>query len=1342
MPPKRDEWDSRYREDDEWYTARDRVTASTRHVHASVPKLPPRTVRDDEDLRPDYGRRTSEYLAPQSHYTTGLHRTRSHGHAPAPNVTIYNTTRMDNESSPQVRAETKAPEASPRGRYEGKRTIPGAFELEDDIAELRADMKREHRSRSRHEYERHHHSPEPNYEDKIQLTIAQQRVKDLEKERERRHHSPEPNYEDKIQLTIAQQRVKDLEKDREQRRHYSPERSYEDKIQLSIAQQRVKDLESNLERERERRHHSPERNYEDKIQLTIAQQRLKDLESSLERERERRHHSPERNYEDKIQLTIAQQRLKDLENNLERERMEHQRNHSPDHGYEDKVKLAVSQQRLREAKEKLEKERQEEERAMRDELMRRRLELDYIKDMREREHEEESIRRQEEHLHRDWELKREREERDRERRELEEEKKRAAIIAENRAKMSREQREAEEQRDRLLDKIEREKRQQEEERKRILAESRAKMSREQREAEEQRDKILAKLEKEKREQEEERKHILAEARANQAREDREAAEQREKVLAKLEKEKREQEEERKHILAEARAKQAREEREAEEQREKILTAMEKKKKREEEERARIIAENTAKMEKEAREREAREKAMEEERKRIIAENEAKMAKQAKEAQEAQQRAVEDYQRKKAKEEAEANAEQERIIFEYERRKILTEEKEKKAREEFLLKLKLEEEEKKRKEKEEYDNFMRKQREREEEEKRKKEEQEKELEEAMRKRLSQFGFQENQIQVLVNPEKQKEQLQQGMLPNYPLQQAAPSPPPAHHHHHHQHQAVAIAPAPTYAKVHTSHLDVETLHYYNIPYEYDMDPNYIIILREMSQRDTDILFEHTRRLRSHHGSTLFIEAEGHDRKGRKEYAFVQTHNCRPDTTAGPLGWETFTSAGANVGALESEFDAFQAGRPVPPPQELQHFGPRFAQPPPQFAQQPQVPDWAADFQHLNISSQSPQTFQQQLRPQAANAASAWHQDFLRQQAPVAQSPVMQQNTYGGMSGYNMGGFGGQAYMQTPSFQSAQISETAQGKQRAQDDVPAFDEAAFEQAFAQAQQDMMEVASAEQSQAQAASETLNLDRTGEMDPLLRRIQETRPAVYSAIQVWSETGLGRTSEAVTYLDNMSVQERSGNLVQDANEAIWIVDSLQRIVNRDAPEQVKTRAEELIKAINQRLMSQYPLGTRVPMSQEQIWRDLEQAGYTGTPVHEHILQRPDPQQEEQKEDTHPPPNADDEMAETAGRLLERVADNTSEKFQNSQFLGLMRRLRDREVRVQEDKIVEVDQAQQPQQASGAGQQQQQSNQPSTTTTTTRIPDIDPTILNHAATDFESPVYSDDGGVVGLGLSQ
>lgn len=329
-----------------------------------------------------------------------------------------------------------------------------------------------------------------------------------------------------------------------------------------------------------------------------------------------------------------------------------------------------------------------------------------------------------------------------------------------------------------------------------------------------------------------------------------------------------------------------------------------------------------------------------------------------------------------------------------------------------------------------------------------------------------------------------------------------------------------------------------------------------------------------------------------------------------------------------------------------------------------------------------------------------------------------------------------------MQTPSFQNAQMSDVAQGKQRAQNDVPAFDEAAFEQAFAQAQQDMMEVVEAEQAHAQPAQEALDLDRPGEMDPLLQRIRETRPAVYSAIQVWSETGLGRTSEAVAYLENMSQMERNGSLIQDANEGRWIVDSLQSIVNRDAPQEVKTRAEGLIKAINERLMSQYPLGTRVPMSEEQIWKDLEAAGYMRTP--EPLQRMPQPPEEEQKQQEQPRPNQDDEMAATAGRLLERVADNTSEKFQNSQFLGLMRRLRDREVRVQEDKIVEVE---------GAAAAQQQTSTTSTTPpstiptaqqtnpqqthqqppSSTQIPHIDPTILSHAALDFEQPIYSDIG---------
>ena len=48
-------------------------------------------------------------------------------------------------------------------------------------------------------------------------------------------------------------------------------------------------------------------------------------------------------------------------------------------------------------------------------------------------------------------------------------------------------------------------------------------------------------------------------------------------------------------------------------------------------------------------------------------------------------------------------------------------------------------------------------------------------------------------------------------------------------------------------------------------------------------------------------------------------------------------------------------------------------------------------------------------------------------------------------------------------------------------------------------------------------------------------------------------------------------------------------------------------------------------------------------------------------------------PKAADDLARTAAQLLTSVSNDTSSKFQNSQFLNLMRRIRDREVAVQDD---------------------------------------------------------------------
>ncbi|KAM0722876.1 hypothetical protein Q7P37_001074 [Cladosporium fusiforme] len=63
---------------------------------------------------------------------------------------------------------------------------------------------------------------------------------------------------------------------------------------------------------------------------------------------------------------------------------------------------------------------------------------------------------------------------------------------------------------------------------------------------------------------------------------------------------------------------------------------------------------------------------------------------------------------------------------------------------------------------------------------------------------------------------------------------------------------------------------------------------------------------------------------------------------------------------------------------------------------------------------------------------------------------------------------------------------------------------------------------------------------------------------------------------------------------------------------------------------------------------------------------------------EEQHETQESTRNDDDALAATAQELLEKVENNQSEKFRNSQFLGLMRKLRDREVKVEGDKMVET----------------------------------------------------------------
>jgi len=166
----------------------------------------------------------------------------------------------------------------------------------------------------------------------------------------------------------------------------------------------------------------------------------------------------------------------------------------------------------------------------------------------------------------------------------------------------------------------------------------------------------------------------------------------------------------------------------------------------------------------------------------------------------------------------------------------------------------------------------------------KSEMKKEVEDEMRRKLARAGFQENQIEAIIHPKKAE-----GLSrPDSPIVSTAPQV------------------APTYIKIRRDYIDMETLRYFGLPWEFDAvgphrtksfkrrdtkklrqgDTNYVVILQELDSHETDLLFEHTRKLRRGNKPLLTedrdrgsedrsrsSEDRSRSREGRPEYGFVR-------------------------------------------------------------------------------------------------------------------------------------------------------------------------------------------------------------------------------------------------------------------------------------------------------------------------------------------------------------------------------------------------------------------------------------------------------------------------------------
>jgi hypothetical protein len=108
---------------------------------------------------------------------------------------------------------------------------------------------------------------------------------------------------------------------------------------------------------------------------------------------------------------------------------------------------------------------------------------------------------------------------------------------------------------------------------------------------------------------------------------------------------------------------------------------------------------------------------------------------------------------------------------------------------------------------------------------------------------------------------------------------------------------------------------------------------------------------------------------------------------------------------------------------------------------------------------------------------------------------------------------------------------------------------------------------------------------------------------------------------------------------------------------------------------------SEYEALMRSDEELDQIMSEVQAAGVQETLATSDMVVEMVPQpeaQEEQAQHQGPDENEGDQLSRTAKQLLESVSHETSDKFAQSSFLELMRRLRDKEVHVEGEDFIEA----------------------------------------------------------------
>ena len=416
------------------------------------------------------------------------------------------------------------------------------------------------------------------------------------------------------------------------------------------------------------------------------------------------------------------------------------------------------------------------------------------------------------------------------------------------------------------------------------------------------------------------------------------------------------------------------------------------------------------------------------------------------------------------------------------------------------------------------------------------------------------------------------------------------------------------------------------------------------------------------------------------------------------------------------VEAEFEAFQKGQLLFPGQVHEPDLP--FHPEPSLAHN-LPPSWATDFERLRLTD--PRSFpipSSQFRheaPMQKSSLGGWHQEFMNQvKLDPAASRSRTDYTSRASSMY-------MPRMNTPAYYNggSHISPVGQGKQPIQPAEQVFDDAAFERAFDAASRDMLEQESAartpqeqNRSKYELINEQLQNEKGLQDETALRDadstqqepsgVTEQNPAqrdyqiqlellkrqnirrLYAARAEQGQAAIGSDSDAQQAQQTVEQQQEASSESRAFSQNHAFQDygkQLQELSEQKAARLRRVREQQDVSGINPNVQQTQRREALVNKALEDYKLQLSLAEQQNK---RRLLNSRDPlnkQLVEEQQKAHQDAQAAaeaNELARTAGQLLDNLKDEKSEKFKQSNFMQLMRQLRDKEVMVEGENIVPV----------------------------------------------------------------